>query len=78
MTKTFTQNDVLRFFYNEVTETEKQEIEIALLWDNKLAHFYQEIVETEATLNKIKKQPSERVIENILNYSRSLSLHSLS
>ena len=71
MTKTFTRTDVLRFYYNEVTEEEKQEIKIALLWDNRLAAYYQELEEMGNALNKIKKNPSGNVIENILNYSRS-------
>jgi hypothetical protein len=75
MTKTFTQNDVIRYFYNEVTTQEKQDIENALLWDNALADYYQELVQMNRSLNKIKKQPSDRTIENILNFSKSFSLH---
>lgn len=75
MTKTFTQNDVIRYFYNEVTTQEKQDIENALIWDNALADYYQELVQMNRSLNKIKKQPSDRTIENILNFSKSFSLH---
>ena len=75
MTKTFTQNDVIRYFYNEVTTQEKQDIENVLIWDNALAEYYQELVQMNRSLNKIKKQPSDRTIENILNFSKSFSLH---
>jgi len=74
MTKTFTQNDVLRFFYNEVTEDEKVDIQTAMLWDNDLEDYYQELIQMEASLNKVKKEPSNKVIENILNYSRNFSM----
>lgn len=77
MTKTFTQNDVLRFFYNEVTEKEKNEIETTLLWDDSLAEFYAELIEMEASLDKIKKEPSNKCIENILNYSKTYSVQSV-
>jgi hypothetical protein len=77
MIKTFTQNDVIRFFYNEVTETEKTEIQNAMLWDSDLSDYYQELVQMEASLNKVKKEPSGKVIENILNYSRKFSLQSV-
>ncbi|MBX9853584.1 MAG: hypothetical protein K2X86_17715 [Cytophagaceae bacterium] len=77
MTKTFTQIDILKFYYNEVTETEKKEIETALLWDNSLADYYQELIEMEVALDKVKKQPSERCIENILNYSRTHSMQTV-
>ena len=59
------------------TETEKKEIENALIWDSALAEYYQELVETEIALDKIRKEPSEKCIENILNYSRSFSLQSV-
>jgi hypothetical protein len=75
MTKTFTQNDVIRYFYNEVTPHEKQDIENALLWDNTLVEAYQELVEMEFVLNKIQKEPSNQCIENILRYSRMTSMH---
>jgi hypothetical protein len=77
MTKTFTQNDVLRFYYNEVTETEKTEIENAILMNDSLGDFYYELIEADASLNKIKKEPSDKCIENILNYSKSFSLQSV-
>ena len=77
MTKTYTQNDVIRYFYNEVTTQEKQGIENAMLWDNDLLDFYQELGQLKTSLNKIKREPSGRVIENILNFSRSFSMHSV-
>ena len=75
MTKTFTQNDVIRYYYNEVSAQEKHSIENAMLWDNDLVDYYQELVQLEYSLNKIKREPSERAIENILNYSKSFSLY---
>ncbi len=77
MTKIFTPNDVLRYFYNEVSIHERKEIETALLWDNDLAEYHQELIQLAGALTKIQKEPSDRVIENILNYSKSLSLQTV-
>ncbi len=76
MTKTFTQNDVIRYVYEETSERETKEIEKALLCDAKLEEMYKEIVSMKADLNKATKSPSDRVISNILNYSKSLNLPS--
>ncbi len=76
MTKTFTQNDVIRYVYEETSEQETKEIKKALLCDAKLEEMYKEIVSMKADLNKATKSPSDRVIGNILNYSKSLNLPS--
>ncbi|HEY8401772.1 MAG TPA: hypothetical protein VIK89_10940 [Cytophagaceae bacterium] len=73
MIKTFTPNDVIRFVYDEVTETEKEEIKNAILSDNSLLNLYYELSATTVELEKIVKQPSEKVIDNILNFSRAFS-----
>jgi hypothetical protein len=71
MTKTFTQNDVLRYVYDEVSHEEKKEIECALLFDESLSEFYSDIADLKRAINKTTKHPSNRVIQNILNYSQS-------
>ena len=76
MTKTFTENDVIRYFYNEVSENEKAEIKTAMIWDDILSDYHEELIQMEASLNKVKKEPSNKVIENILNYSRTFSMQS--
>ena len=76
MIKTFTQNDVIRFVYQETSEQETKEIEKALLCDAKLEEMYKDILFMKADLDKAKKTPSDKVINNILNYSKSLNLPS--
>jgi len=71
MTKTFTQNDVLRLYYSEVSAQEKSDIENAIIVNSDLADFYYELIQLEGSLNKIKMQPSEKAINKILNYSKS-------
>ncbi|MFN3403219.1 MAG: hypothetical protein ACK40G_03930 [Cytophagaceae bacterium] len=71
MIKTFTQNDVIRLIYNEVSQDEKADIVSCLLWDQELADFYSDIQDVKLNMTKAKKEPSAAVIDNILNYSRN-------
>ena len=76
MTKTFTQDDVIRYVYCETSEKENKEIEKAILCDSQLQEMYKEFTSTKADLDKSMKDPSDRVINRILNYSKSLNLPS--
>lgn len=76
MTKTFTQNDVIRFVYEELTSPEREEIQNAIIINNELLEYYKEVDEIINDLHALRLKPSDRVTENILSYSRSLSLHS--
>jgi Tfp pilus assembly protein PilF len=77
MTKTFTQDDLIRYIYQDNNEQEKSDIEEALLIDNDLFEAYREIAEITEELNRIDLCPSEEVINKVLNYSKSLNLHSV-
>ena len=77
MIRTFTRNDVIRYVYNELNTKENQEIELAMLFDPDLAEEFYEMSKVKRTLNRIVKEPSKRVIDNILNYSKSLSLRTV-
>lgn len=77
MTKTFTQDDLIRYIYQDNNEQEQSELEEALLIDNDLFEAYREIAEITEELNRIDLCPSEETINKILNYSKSLNLHSV-
>lgn len=72
MTKTFTQNDLIRFIYRETSEEETREINKALLCDSDLQAQYKELNATYKQLNQAKLEPSATSIQNILNYARGL------
>jgi hypothetical protein len=74
MIKISTPNDVIRYVYNEVSSQESEELKSFLLWDNDLADLIQELSEVKKSVSKINMEPSDRVINNILNYSKSFSL----
>lgn len=71
MTETFTQNDILRFIYNDLSIDEKQQISDAILLDINLMEFYQKALEAKLCLEISTKEPSEQAVVNILNYSKT-------
>lgn len=73
MTKTFTSNDVMRYFYGEVSKDEKNEIEEALAFSNTLQDMYCEIEESAKMLRKATLQPAQHTIDAILQYSKSFA-----
>lgn len=75
MIKTFTQNDVIRYVYNETPEEESELIAYTLLTDSQLQAFYDEMLALKKDLNKTDIGPSERAIQNILAYSRDFALY---
>ena len=77
MTKTFTQNDVIRYIYGEIPDDEKLAFENAMICDAELLDLFHELRNVKNQLNLIKKNPRNHVIKNILDYSKSLNLHSV-
>ncbi len=75
MILTFTQLDLIRFIYNETTVEQHRDIELALLCDNSLMEDYKDLLQTVSTLNEVSYSPSNSTTEKILNYSKSINLH---
>ena len=75
MTKTFTQNDLMRYLYHETTEKEEQEINKALLADNELRELYQSMSAMKNELDKAQLEPAASTVLNILSYSRNEQHH---
>lgn len=73
MTQTFTstQNDVVRYLYNETSIQENSLVEEALLFDRDLLDFYLDCADLKSGMDKIQLSPSESAIERILSYSRN-------
>ena len=74
MTKTFTQNDLIRFIYRETTENEEQEIKRVLSLDSELQLQYRELLLARKTLDKSKLEPSQAAIDRILRYAHGLEV----
>jgi len=77
MIKTFTQDDLVRYMYKETTAEENAEIELAMLFDEKLSEEFTELQSVVESLDYAQKSPSDRMIDAILSYSKSYHLHSV-
>ena len=77
MTKTFTQDELIRYIYHETSDQENKEIENALICDDVILEMYKKLKNTIEQLDKIEQLPSGQVIDKILNYSKSVDLDSV-
>ena len=75
MTKTFTQNDLIRFLYQETNEDQTKEINKALLGDAELRAQLAEMKSSKKLLDEAQLEPSAESVLNILSYSRGLQEH---
>ncbi len=74
MTKIFTQNELLQYVYNELSEKVEKQLETVLLKDQNLAEQCAELMIAKSTLEQLEKEPREKTINAILSYSKKLSL----
>ena len=74
MTKTFTQNDLIRYIYHETTEEEAQEISRVLSFDMELQLHYRELLLVKNNLDKTQLEPSAMAVANILQYAHGLEV----
>ena len=73
MIKTFTQDDVIRYVYEETSPEENLLIEDALMSEPDLMTFFLEALELRALMNRIERQPRRNTVQSILNYSKQPS-----
>ena len=74
MIKTFTQDDLVLYVYNELPYEAKTKLEQVLTQDHELADQCSELLLAKMDLDKVLDSPSHKVVSNILSYSRNLSL----
>ncbi len=70
MIKTFTQDDVVRYVYEETSPEENLLIEDAMMSEPELMTFFLEALELRALMNKIERQPRQNTVQAILKYSK--------
>jgi len=75
MIKTFTLNDLIRYYYKETSDQESNEIQSALLRDPILQEQYREVSKTIRRLDEVNCEPSDKAINAILDYSKKAGLH---
>ncbi len=74
MTKAFTQNDILRYLYDETSECEKVDIEKELLINSELREFYSDMRDLIAEIANLEIKAPDSVVNSILEFSRLQSL----
>ncbi len=67
MTKTITQDDVLRYIFKETSNEESAAIKKQLLVDENLMEYYKEMKDTIRKVKNLELEPSNEVTEKILN-----------
>ncbi|MBD1398541.1 hypothetical protein H9Q13_15320 [Pontibacter sp. JH31] len=76
MIKTSTQNELIQYVYNELADPARKQLEAAFMQDHELAESCSDLMQIQRMLDGAAKSPSQRSVNNILNYSKSLSLQS--
>ena len=77
MIKTSTQNELIQYVYNELADDACEQLELALTQDLELAESCSDLLMIQQLLDGAAfKAPRQRAIDNILSYSKSLSLQS--
>lgn len=71
MIKTFTQDDVIRYVYEETSPEENLLIEDSLMSEPELMTFFLEALELRALMNKIEREPRRNTVQSILTYSKN-------
>jgi hypothetical protein len=72
MNKNFTFEDLIRYAYNETGFIESVKIRQAIDENPELCENYVQLVNTMHVMDSLLKEPSEKSVENILEYSKSL------
>ena len=73
MIKTITQNDIVRYIYNETTSSEGQMIEKDIVCNDETADAFYQLNESKRTLEEGLYTPSQKSIDNILSFSKMYS-----
>lgn len=71
MKNQFTNHDLIRYAYGEVSFLEKVAIEKALKTDLELANEFEKLQKSRQKLDEVELMPSVHSIQAILNYSSS-------
>jgi hypothetical protein len=76
MIQTFTLDDVVRYVYQEMSSHEAQKMKEALLFDSELMDLYQQLEVVKKTMENtlIEMSPPQRVVDKILDYSKTHDL----
>lgn len=76
MTKTFTENDLIRFLYNELDDKVSDEIDQSILTDQVLQDQINKLRKLQEDMDDLQVAPSKRTIKKILDFSKGFEIQS--
>ena len=71
------QNQVVKYIYQEGTSKEKKEFEKLLSSNSELQDEFFELLAAKHDLDDLKLKPSDKVINKILDFSKSINVESI-
>ncbi len=74
MTKTFTENDLVRFLYDDLTKREKNDLQYSLLTNGALRLRLQELEEIKDNLDQVIVKAPKRAVDSIMAFSKSFEV----
>lgn len=76
MIQTFTLDDVVRYAYHEMSISEAERFEEALVLDDELTDMFQKFVAVKKLMDTtpVLQEPPTRAVDRILDYSRTYDL----
>lgn len=78
MIKTFTENDLIRLLYDELTENESKRLEQAIVTENNLQCRLNDLRSVINDLDQVKLSPLQSSVDKILNFSKRYHKESVS
>ena len=73
MSKTSTNQDIVKYVYNELEEEKQNEFNFKYLTDSKIRDEVEMLSNTKKVLDDLLFKPSDLIIEKIKDYSSTLS-----
>jgi hypothetical protein len=74
MMKTYSQNDLIRFLYNETNQSEDHGITYQLEDDGSYNECFKDLLKAKRILNSLKLSPSQNKIDHLLTLSKNPGL----
>lgn len=77
MIKKFTQDDILKYIYKETSKEDSQLIKALIDTDPELKAVYNQLKDLKKDLDFLSRKPSEKIVDNIISFSKTYDLHSV-
>lgn len=71
MVQTFTQNEMIKAIYHELSSDGMAELETQLENNEEIENNFEDLSVLKLELNKLIESPSDDLISNVLNYSKN-------